>query len=118
VNAAEQFTGIRALSGQRPCTRWFGLGLPPLLTGALTIAFAESALLCDLPGLIAALLTQRTSPTTSSPERIRSHPHLDLCTLLSEPPSAAGNSSRYREPPRRQSALRKARSTRERSPDR
>ena len=103
---------IRALFQQRLFTLWFGLGLPPLLLGALAIAFAEAWWLgaaaasvflawfyesgrttcsrcayfgtakCGLPGLIAPLLTQKKSPASLSPERIRSHLHLDLWILV------------------------------------
>lgn len=93
-------------------TLWFGWGLPPVLAGALAISFAESWPLgvaasavflawfyetgrttcsrcayhgtakCGLPGLITPLLTQKKSPESLSPERIRSHLHLDLWVLL------------------------------------
>ena len=103
---------IRALLGQRLFTLWFGLGLPPLVIGALAIAFAESGWLgaaasgvllawfyetgrttcarcayygtakCGLPGLIAPLLTAKKSAESLSPERIRSHLQLDLWILV------------------------------------
>ena len=103
---------VRTLFGQSWFTLWFGLGLPPLLIGALAIAFAESWWLgaaassvslawfyetgrttcsrcayhgtakCGLPGLIAPLLTQKKATESLSPERIRSHLYLDLWMLL------------------------------------
>lgn len=102
----------RNLFEQRPFTVWFGWGLPPVLAGALAIAFAESGPLgvaasavflawfyetgrttcsrcayhgtakCGLPGLIAPLLTQKKSAESLSPERIRSHLYLDLWMLI------------------------------------
>ena len=103
---------VRTLFGQSWFTLWFGLGLPPLLFGALGIAFAEAWWLgaaasgvfaawfyesgrttcsrcayygtakCGLPGLIAPLLTPKQSPASLSPERIRSHRILDLWVLV------------------------------------
>jgi hypothetical protein len=100
--------GIKALVGQRLFTLWFGLGFPPVLAGALAIAFAESWQLgtaasgvllawlyhtgqttcarcayygtakCGLPGLLAARLTERKPAESLSLERIRSHRQLDL----------------------------------------
>ncbi len=103
---------LRSLAGQRLFTWWFGFGLPPLLAGALAIAFAEHALLggaaaavfiawfyetgrttcsrcayhgtakCGLPGLIAPLLTEK-KPAASLPlQRIEAHRRLDLWVLL------------------------------------
>lgn len=103
---------MKALLGQRLFTLWFGFGLPPLLIGAVSIAMAESWLLglaasgvflawfyetgrttcsrcayhgtakCGLPGLVAALLTEKKSADSLSPERIRSHLQLDLWILV------------------------------------
>lgn len=103
---------IRASFGQRLFTLWFGLGLPPLVIGALAIAFAESGWLgaaasgvllawfyetgrttcarcayygtakCGLPGLIAPLLTEKKPAASLPPERIRSHLYLDLSILV------------------------------------
>lgn len=102
----------RALLHQRLFTLWFGLGLPPLVIGALAIAFAESWWLgaaasgiflawfyetgrttcarcayygtakCGLPGLIAPLLTRKKSAESLPAERIRSHMNLDLWILV------------------------------------
>jgi hypothetical protein len=102
---------IRKLFEQKLFTLWFGWGLPPVLAGALAIAFAESWPLgvvasgvflawfyetgrttcsrcayhgtakCGLPGLIAPLLTPKKAPETLSPEQIRSHLYLDLWIL-------------------------------------
>lgn len=95
----------RTLFQQRLFTWWFGFGLPPLLAGALVIAFTQSTPLglaacgvfiawfyetgrttcsrcayfgtakCGLPGLIAPLLTARKPTATLTDARIRSHLH-------------------------------------------
>lgn len=97
---------------RRLFTLWFGVGLPPLVIGALVIAYCETLPLgvatsgvflawfyetgrttcarcayygtakCGLPGLIAPLLTERKSAASLSDERIRSHLHLDLWILV------------------------------------
>lgn len=97
---------------QRLFTLWFGFGLPPLVAGALGIAFAQSVPLglaisgvfiawfyetgrttcsrcayygtakCGLPGLIAPLLTERKPAATLTDARIRSHLYLDLWILV------------------------------------
>ena len=91
---------------------WFGWGFPPILLGAVVIAFfhdwgtglATAAVLllwfyeggrttcsrcayygtskCGLPGLIAPLLTERRSPASLSLEKIRSHMHLDMLVIF------------------------------------
>ena len=91
---------------------WFGWGFPPILLGAVVIAFfhgwgtglATTAVLllwfyeggrttcsrcayygtskCGLPGLIAPLLTERRSAASLSLEKIRSHMHLDILVIF------------------------------------
>ncbi|MCI4429656.1 MAG: hypothetical protein JHC40_10875 [Burkholderiales bacterium] len=103
---------LRQLFERRLFTLWFGWGLPPVLAGALVIAFADSWPLgvaassvflawfyetgrttcsrcayygtakCGLPGLIAPLLTQKKPAESLSPDRIRSHLYLDLWMLI------------------------------------
>lgn len=103
---------MKALFSQRLFTLWFGFGFPPLMFGAVAIAFAESWLLgaaasgvflawlyetgqttcsrcayhgttkCGLPGLIAPLLTEKKTAQSLSPERILSHLQLDLWVVV------------------------------------
>ena len=91
---------------------WFGLGLPPILVGALLIAFVWSPYLaaaafgvllawfyetgrttcsrcayygtakCGLPGLIAPLLTERKAAASILLAQIRSHRYLDVWILV------------------------------------
>lgn len=91
---------------------WFGWGFPPILLGAVAIAFvhglgtgfATAAVLllwfyeggrttcsrcayygtskCGLPGLIAPLLTERRTAASLSLEKIRSHMHLDMLVIF------------------------------------
>lgn len=91
---------------------WFGWGFPPVLLGAVIIAFAHSIWIglgattvmllwfyeggrttcsrcayygtskCGLPGLIAPLLTERRSAASLSLEKIQSHMHLDMIVIF------------------------------------
>ncbi len=92
--------------------QWFGWGFPPILLGALAIAYLHSLAIglgasavllawfyeggrttcsrcayyatskCGLPGLIAPFLTERKSAASLSLERVRSHMRLDMAVIL------------------------------------
>ena len=91
---------------------WFGWGFPPILLGAVILAFIHSLWIglcvsfvmllwfyeggrttcsrcayygtskCGLPGLIAPLLTERRSAASLSLEKILSHMHLDMLVIF------------------------------------
>jgi hypothetical protein len=57
---------LRSLAGQRLFTWWFGFGLPPLLAGALAIAFTEHALLGGAAAAVFIARFYETGRTTCS----------------------------------------------------